>query len=89
VTAAADRAFERLARVARAAERRPRRPEPGTNPPVLEAAFLVPVRGRARFKAEARKQAVACVAAGGEMTLTGPWPAYNFVAPSESREASQ
>jgi hypothetical protein len=47
---------------------------------VLEAAFLVTAGARARFKAEARKQAAACAAAGAELTLSGPWPAYNFVA---------
>lgn len=77
--AAADAAFDRLGRHARDARRRERRPEPGLNPPVLEAAFLVTARARARFKAEARRQAAACAAAGAELTLTGPWPAYNFV----------
>jgi hypothetical protein len=49
------------------------------NPPILEAAFLVPASARARFKLEARRQAGACAAAGADMTLTGPWPAYSFV----------
>jgi hypothetical protein len=79
--AAADAAFDRLGRHARDARRRERRQEPGVNPPVLEAAFLVTARARARFKAEARRQAAACAAAGTELTLSGPWPAYNFVAP--------
>jgi hypothetical protein len=78
--AAADAAFDRLVRHARDAKRRERRPEPGANPPVLEAAFLVTAGARARFKAEARRQAAACAAAGAELTLSGPWPAYNFVA---------
>jgi hypothetical protein len=82
--AAADVAFDRLGRHARDVRRRDRRQEPGTNPPVLEAAFLVPAAARTRFKAEARKQAAACAAAGAELTLSGPWPAYNFVA-SETR----
>jgi hypothetical protein len=77
---AADRAFDRLRRHARDARRRERRQEPGANPPVLEAVFLVPAAARPRFKAEARRQAAACAAAGAELTLTGPWPAYNFVA---------
>ena len=83
--AAADEAFARLERHAREARRRERRQEPGTNPPVLEAAFLVTSTARARFKAEARRQAAACASAGAEMTLTGPWPAYNFVASEETR----
>jgi len=82
--AAAEKAFIRLGRYAREARRRERRPEPGTNPPVLEAAFLVKSAARARFKAEARRQAAACASAGAEMTLTGPWPAYNFVASQET-----
>ncbi len=77
--AAADAAFAHLGRHARDARRRERRQEPGANPPILEAAFLVPTRARARFKAEARRQASACADAGAELTLTGPWPAYNFV----------
>jgi hypothetical protein len=78
--AAAEDAFKRLARVARDAAQRERRTEPGTNPPILEAAFLVPVTARTRFKAEAARSARACATAGAELTLTGPWPAYNFIA---------
>jgi hypothetical protein len=79
--AAADTAFGRLGRVAKAAHQRPRREEPGSNPPILEAAFLVSARARARFKAEAKRQARLCASAGADMTLTGPWPAYNFIDP--------
>jgi gas vesicle protein GvpL/GvpF len=82
--AAAETAFARLSRLARDAQQRPRRQEPGTNPPILEAAFLVTAGARARFKTEAKKQAALCVAAGADMTLTGPWPAYNFVGAEES-----
>jgi hypothetical protein len=78
--AAADTAFERLSRHARDAHRRPRRQEPGSNPPILEAAFLVTAAARARFKAEAKRQSASCATAGADMTLTGPWPAYNFIA---------
>ncbi|HET7696478.1 MAG TPA: GvpL/GvpF family gas vesicle protein [Vicinamibacterales bacterium] len=78
-SAAAEAAFHALARHAREATARDRRPEPGTNPPVLEAAFLVPLSARARFKAEARRQASACDRAAADLALTGPWPAYNFV----------
>jgi hypothetical protein len=78
--AAADAAFARLERHARDAYRRERRREPGSNPPVLDAAFLVTAASRVRFKAEARKQAVEVAKNGAELTLTGPWPAYNFVA---------
>jgi hypothetical protein len=76
---AAERAFTALARHARDARQRERRPEAGTNPPILEAAFLVKETARAKFKTEARRQAAACKAAGAALTLTGPWPAYNFI----------
>ena len=77
--AAADEAFHRLTRYAKDAQQRPRRQEPGTNPPILEAAFLVTAGSRARFRAEAKRQATLCAAAGADLALTGPWPAYNFI----------
>jgi hypothetical protein len=83
--AAADRAFERLQRFARDARRRERQSEPGSNPPLLDAAFLVTASSRGRFKAEVRRQSIACASAGARMTLTGPWPAYNFVDGREDR----
>jgi hypothetical protein len=76
---ATERAFAALARHARDAKTRARAPEPGTNPPILEAAFLVTAGARPRFKAEARRQVSACAAAGADLVITGPWPAYNFV----------
>ena len=79
--AAAETAFGRLSRLAKDAYRRPRRQEPGSNPPILEAAFLVTARARARFKAEAARQAALCAPAGADLSLTGPWPAYNFIEP--------
>jgi hypothetical protein len=77
--AAADTAFSRLTRHAKDAQQRPRRQEPGTNPPILEAAFLVTAGARARFKAEAKRQTALCASAGADLILTGPWPAYNFI----------
>lgn len=77
---AAETAFERLSRHARDAQQRPRRQEAGSSPPILEAAFLVRAGARARFKTEAKRQAALCASAGADLTLTGPWPAYNFVA---------
>ena len=76
---AAQSAYDRLTRFARDSRLRERGPEGGSNPPILEAAFLVPVKGRTRFKAEAKRLAAACASAGADLTLTGPWPAYNFV----------
>lgn len=76
---AAEQAYTALARHARDARQRERRPEPGSNPPVLEAAFLVTATARRRFAAEAKRQAGACASAGADLALTGPWPAYNFI----------
>jgi hypothetical protein len=81
---AADLAFAALGHLAKDAYRRPRTQEPGTNPPLLEAAFLVRVAARARFKAAARRQAAALGNASAELSLTGPWPAYNFVGPERA-----
>jgi Gas vesicle synthesis protein GvpL/GvpF len=78
--AAADLAFDRFRRLARDARVRDARPEPGTNPPILDAAFLVPSTARTRFKAEVRRQGRALAGAGAELVLSGPWPPYNFVA---------
>ena len=77
--AAAEQAYSALARHAREAKPRERRTEPGTNPPILEAAFLVGAPARAKFRTEARRQIAACDAAGVDLAITGPWPAYNFV----------
>lgn len=82
---AADASFTRLQKLARDARRRDRGTEPGSNPPLLEASFLVPTASRTKFQAEARRQAAACAAAGADMTLTGPWPAYNFVGDAGDR----
>ena len=48
-------------------------------PPLLDAAFLVPARRRARFRRRPQKVARQVTETGAQMTLTGPWPAYNFV----------
>jgi hypothetical protein len=76
---AAEAVFDRLAALASAASRRDDAPAGATSPPMLDAAFLVRSTGRARFKAAARRASAECEAAGAELTLTGPWPAYNFV----------
>ena len=54
-------------------------PEGAAAPPVLDAAFLVPANRRVRFKSAARRLAADSAKAGAEITLSGPWPAYNFV----------
>ena len=76
--ALADGAFEALAAVARDARRRDDAPE-GAAPPLLDAAFLVPSGRRARFKSLTRRLAAGTAKAGADMTLSGPWPAYNFI----------
>jgi hypothetical protein len=81
---AADLAFARLRRIARDARVREVRQEPGSNPPILDAAFLVASSARARFAAEARRQTAALAAAGADVAVTGPWPAYNFVTTEDS-----
>ena len=76
--AAAD-AFTRLARISRQSVRREDPPPSGATPPLLDAAFLVPFRSRARFTSSAKREAVSCARAGAQLTITGPWPPYNFV----------
>lgn len=78
-SAAAAEVFAQLARIARDAVRREEAPPSGVTPPLLDAAFLVPHRDRARFNRVAREQAIACAQSGAQLTLTGPWPPYNFV----------
>jgi hypothetical protein len=77
-SAAASAVFEELSPIARDARRRDDSPA-GAVPPLLDAAFLVPSARRVRFRAAARRAAKACAGVGADMTLTGPWPAYNFV----------
>lgn len=83
--AAAAHAFTALAAYATDSRRRSDAREPGTNPPVLDAAFLVRLGMRGRFTAEARRQAAACARVGADMTLSGPWPAYNFAGSGATR----
>jgi hypothetical protein len=78
VTAAADHTFSSLAAIARDARRRDDVPE-GVPPPLLDAAFLVPATRRSRFRAAVRRLARDTVKVGADVTLSGPWPAYNFV----------
>ena len=46
---------------------------------VMDAAFLVPVARAAAFRASVRRQAKDASLAGLAVSLTGPWPPYNFV----------
>lgn len=76
---AAEAAYAALAALARDASRRDDIPKGASAPPLLDAAFLVATEHRARFKTAARKAAARCEESGASMSLTGPWPAYNFV----------
>jgi hypothetical protein len=76
---AAERAFSSLSKLAREQRRRHATPEGGVAT-LLEAAFLVPLRRRSRFHSAAERIADEVARTGGQMTLTGPWPPYNFVA---------
>jgi hypothetical protein len=83
---AAEDAYNLLAAVAKQVSRRDDVPQGAASPPLLDAAFLVPAARRAKFKAAARKAARRCSDAGASMSLTGPWPAYNFVQLRDRRE---
>jgi hypothetical protein len=74
----------KLRRLARQAKRR-LPPESAAPPPILEADFLVPRSAAVQFQAAARQAAARCRAAGGDLVLTGPWPAYNFIDEGEPR----
>lgn len=82
---AAAGAFDQLSRLARDARRRDGAPAAGATPPLLDAAFLVPGSNRQRFKTAAKREADRCAEAGAQLTLSGPWPAYNFVQGDEPR----
>jgi hypothetical protein len=84
MVAAAEDVLAALGRIARETKRRPA-PEAAASPPLLDAAFLVPEARRARFTAAVKSAAARCTAAGAELTLTGPWPAYNFIDAGDSR----
>jgi hypothetical protein len=46
---------------------------------LLDAAFLVPVTRATAFRAALRKQARAFRSPGIVVSITGPWPPYNFI----------
>lgn len=85
--AEADRMYRTLARDAADSRRRTATEEaaPGSRL-LLDAAFLVPIRRSTAFRAALRRSARALRGAGLVVSLTGPWPAYNFIdAPSRKR----
>lgn len=68
----------RLSRLARASVRKEGDAE-GTSL-MLDAAFLVPRKREQSFRREVERLAAGAGRAGCEMVLSGPWPAYHFVA---------
>ena len=79
-SADAERVYRALGREASAARRRTEveQATPGSRV-VLDAAFLVPA-GRARaFRAAVRRHARPLERLDLAVSLTGPWPAYNFI----------
>jgi gas vesicle protein GvpL/GvpF len=74
-----ERIFNELAGVATDARRRTPVPSNTTIRVVLDAAFLLPAKQAREFRAAVARHAKACRARGCDLTLTGPWPPYNFV----------
>jgi hypothetical protein len=77
---AAAETFEELARQATAARRRepPAVAEPGPRL-ILDAAFLVPSAGAEPFERAVQAVAERLAESACAVTLTGPWPPYNFI----------
>jgi hypothetical protein len=78
--AEADRMYRAVSREATGARRRTATEQaaPGSRL-VLDAAFLVPARRAAGFRAAVGRKARALKGTGLTVSLTGPWPAYNFI----------
>ena len=78
--AAADRVYKAMGRQAAASQRRTgmERAAPGSRL-LLDAAFLVPAARSTAFRSAIRQHARELRTAGVAVTLTGPWPAYNFI----------
>jgi hypothetical protein len=82
--AEADRLYRAMSREATDARRRAATEEaaPGSRL-LLDAAFLVPGRRSGAFRSALRRNARKLGASGVVVSLTGPWPPYNFVAPAK------
>lgn len=77
---AADRVYRAMSRLAAASRRRTslERAAPGSRL-LLDAAFLVAVAKRVAFRSALGRQVRGLSAAGIAVSLTGPWPPYNFI----------
>ncbi len=76
----ANRVYKGMSRQAAASQRRTsmERAAPGSRL-LLDAAFLVPAAKSSAFRAAIRRHTRALRASGVAVSLTGPWPAYNFI----------
>jgi len=74
-----DEVFDTLAGLAADARRRPPDTVEGGSRLLLDAAFLVESKKLARFKTAARRAGTRLDEHGYDLTLSGPWPPYNFV----------
>ena len=77
--AAVDALYERVAKLARRAQRRPAPNRELAGRVLLEAVFLVPSASVEEVKAAVALAADDLVAKGCDLTLSGPWPAYSFI----------
>ena len=78
--AEADRVYQAMSRQAVDARRRKAMEQaaPGSRL-LLDAAFLVPVGKSAAFRAAVRARTRELARSGLAVSLTGPWPPYNFI----------
>jgi hypothetical protein len=86
--AEADRVFTLMSQEAAEARRRTEIEQgmPGSRV-LLDAAFLVPAGRTAAFRAALRRAARAVTDRGVVVSLTGPWPPYNFIDGAPRRRA--
>lgn len=74
-----DALFDRVAKIARRAHRRPVPGPEIAGRVLLDAVFLVPKPAVAKMKASVGSSANKLVEVGFDLTLSGPWPAYSFI----------
>ena len=76
----ANRMYKAISREATAAHRRTATEQAApASRLLLDAAFLVPARRANAFRAAVGRHARVLEGAGLTVSLTGPWPAYNFI----------
>jgi hypothetical protein len=86
----ANRLYRALAQGATEARRRSdtEQAAPGSRL-LLDAAFLVPARQSTAFKSALQKKVRTLDGTGLVVSLTGPWPAYNFIGSHKARVERQ